>query len=678
MLRISATATALTAVVGAIPAFQSHSPGSLPSGRMRPVDLSGVVRLELAGNPLDAYPHFEYVRSFMESLPISVAVDPARHPDITGWSGDVYVVEHREPETWTEERALHDVRGAPQPAGFFGTDVEGNTLNLTQVELISGDAGTGLGVPYDVVLDTDMDGRLGPGDWIDGLDGEPGLFVVRPTQEAGPLAVNEVIYSGGSFLGQDLYYPTNIASMGALPLVVVSHGNGHQYTWYDHIGFHLASYGCIVMSHQNQTGPGVESASMTTLTNTEYLLANQAAIANGAIAGHIDVHRIVWIGHSRGGEGVVRAYDRIFDGTYVPVNFTIDDIVLVSSMAPTDFLGPGSSEPHDVNYHLWVGGADDDVNGCADCSICQSFHLLDRAVGDRQSISLHGVGHGAFHDGGGSTVAFGPCLLSRAETHALMKSYLLPLVKRYTEHNLAAEDFLWRQWERFHSPGLPAHECVVVDLQYTPGPSDGRFFVDDFQSEPSLTTSSSGGYVFSEFTDLHEGVLDDPNEDFTHNGDPMNGMTMGGVADSTAGITFGWVGADLALRFGLTAGNEDLSAYRHVSFRACQSTRDPQNEILLGDQKFEVGLRDGHGVASFLGISAYGGGIEVPYQRTGCGSGAGWANEFETIRIRLQDFTRDGSGIDLADIESIEIRCGPAHGSKEGRLGFDDLVLTRD
>ena len=36
-------------------------------------------------------------------------------------------------------------------------------------------------------------------------------------------------------------------------------------------------------------------------------------------------------------------------------------------------------------------GADNDVNGCASCDLCQTFHLHERAIGNRQSISLHGV-----------------------------------------------------------------------------------------------------------------------------------------------------------------------------------------------------------------------------------------------------------------------------------------------
>ena len=45
-------------------------------------------------------------------------------------------------------------------------------------------------------------------------------------------------------------------SMGQLPLVIISRGNGHNFQWYDHIGNHLASYGYVVMSHDNNTEPG--------------------------------------------------------------------------------------------------------------------------------------------------------------------------------------------------------------------------------------------------------------------------------------------------------------------------------------------------------------------------------------------------------------------------------------
>src|SRR5262249_10786524 len=156
----------------------------------------------------------------------------------------------------------------------------------------------------------------------------------------------------------DIYYPTNVAQLGALPLIVVAHGNGHNYQWYDHIGYHMASWGYVVMSHENNTGPGIESAATTTLRNTNVFVANLDVIDGGALLGHVDSHQMVWIGHSRGGEGVVRAYKRLVDGDPIATLYSAADVKLVSSMAPTDFLGTLQSDPMGVTYQLWTGGAD--------------------------------------------------------------------------------------------------------------------------------------------------------------------------------------------------------------------------------------------------------------------------------------------------------------------------------
>jgi predicted dienelactone hydrolase len=152
------------------------------------------------------------------------------------------------------------------------------------------------------VVDLDHDVQLGPGDLVDGYGDEAGFYAVHDVTQAGPYPVTEILYSGGALLGQNTFYPTNVEGMGELPLVVVSHGNGHNYQWYDHIGYHLASYGYIVMSHENNTVPGIEAASTTTLTNTDYFLGHLNIIADGDLQGHVDARSIVWIGHSRGGE----------------------------------------------------------------------------------------------------------------------------------------------------------------------------------------------------------------------------------------------------------------------------------------------------------------------------------------------------------------------------------------
>jgi hypothetical protein len=586
----------------------------------------------------------------------------------------MHVVAKKTIAEWNTNPAIVDVSpGGPETFLIAGATIQANVFTVS-----AGSLPAFLGTPYDVVLDLNQNDVLDAGDIIDGYSDEAGLYMFHDVTLPGPHPVTEVIYSGGTFLGQDTYYPTNIASLGQLPLIVVSHGNGHNYQWYDHIGNHMASYGYIVMSHQNNTVPGIETASTTTLTNTDYFLGNLATIAGGALNGHVDSSRITWIGHSRGGEGVARAYDRIFDGTYVPTHFGLSDIKLISSLAPTDFLGVNSSNPHGATYHLWTAAADGDVNGCANSDIAQTFHLHDRAEKERLAITLHGVGHGDFHASTGS-VAAGPCLVGKPNTHTIMRGYLLPLVEHYIQGNIGAKDFLWRQWESFRPASAPVNSCVVVDLMYRETPDLGKFVIDDYQTNPSPFVASSGAAVAATVTSLAEGRLDDANTVFTNDAaDVFNGSTLASASDTSRGATFQYDLADAAITWQIPIGSRDFTSFSHVSLRGAQATRHPLTIAALGDVTFEVTLRDALGNSSTIDVGVYGGGFEEPYQRTSCGIGTGWHNEFETIRIRLRDFLANGSGLELSSITEVELNFGPSHGSPRGRLVIDELELTKD
>ena len=636
--------------------------------------------VQLAGRALAGYPSFEYVRAAQVGDTIEVAVETSRFPELVDRPGDVYVVASRTRAEWIADPGLSDIVGGPVAIDLVAGSLSDNTI-VVDVGTLSGDAGTDIGVGYDVILDMNRDGRFNGDDLIDGYEDESGFYVVSDLTQPGPLDVTEILYTGGVWLGQNTYYPTDIDSMGTLPLVVVSHGNGHNYQWYDHIGEHLASYGYVVMSHQNQTGPGIGSASTTTLTNTDYFLGNLDAIGGGVLDGHIDSSRMTWIGHSRGGEGILRAYDRIVDGVYTPTHFGADDVQLLSSIAPTAFLSILQADPHDATFSLWTGGADSDVNGCPSSDITQTFQLHDRAEQERISISLHGAGHGDFHDGGGSNFANGPCKIGRVRTHVIMRSYLLPLVKHVIDGNLPAKDYLWRQWEGFARLGGPSDTaCVVVDLQYREGPEVGSFVIDDYQlNDDDLGQSSSGGVVTAvNLTDHIEGRPNDNNPTFTLNAnDPWNGFTYARNNGDMRHSIVEYMG-DASLEFAILPGDADFTDHAYLSFRSCQATRNPLTIAELGDTTFDVTFTDSAGVSSTINVGAYGGGIEEPYQRTGCGVGAGWANEYETIRMRLTDFLHDGSGLDLSSIASLRFDFGPSHGSPGGRLGLDDIQLTVD
>jgi hypothetical protein len=651
--------------------------------------------LDLAGRPLGRFPHFHRVRTFNEGDPIHVAIDTSEVPDLVRRTVDVWLLGHERLPEALGGSPLGSVSGRPTAVTVSGNGLTDNVFQVDPGTLRGNQDSLVLGRGYDVVVDVDRDGFLGPADLLDGSPDVAGFFVVRDfvtfrgpeTKETGPYQVERVLFNGGTtYTREVVYFPTNIAELDQLPLMVVSHGNGHDYRWYDHIGYHMASWGYVVMSHANNTGPGIQTASTSTLQNTEVILSRTDEIAGGALVGHLDVQRIVWIGHSRGGEGVVRAYRRLLQGTDIAQSYGPENIRLVSSIAPTDFLGPVQSNVGSVPYHLWTGGADSDVNGCANCDICQTFHLLGRAAGPRYGISLHGAGHGDFHDGGGNNFSQGPCKIFRVRTHPIMRGYLLPLVQYVVDGNPACQDYLTRQYEEFRPLGTPGFDepCVHADLVFQDRAHEGDFVLDDFQSHPELDRSSSGGRVLASVglrSTLFEGALNDANNGFTFTeADPMNGMTWAGPGDDSAGLVLEWNATNEFLAFELPAGHRDLSAFRTLSFRAAQSTRSPETIAALGDLDFEVELWDRRASFSAIRISSYGGGVEEPYQRTGggCGAGAGWANEFETLRIPLADFARDGRLLDLTRVVSVIFRFGPGHGHSVGRIGLDDIELTID
>jgi hypothetical protein len=471
--------------------------------------------------------------------------------------------------------------------------------------------------------------------------------------------------------------------------VVISHGNGHQYTWYDYLQQHLASHGYIVMSHQNNTGPGITTASTTTLEHTDAILGQQGTIAGGVMNGNIDSSRITWIGHSRGGEGIVTAFTRISLGDYVPTFYDINDIALMSSIAPTDFANLFATfiaDPEDTPYHIIYGSADGDVDGSPGLTCCQPFRILERADGFRQSTYVHGADHNDFNCCGFDDFEGPPgTAIGRPEAQQVLKGVTLPLVKHYIEGNIPGKDYLWRQYERFKPIGVSPNTTVVSE--YKEGPADGKFVIEDYQTRPPRFLSSSGGLVLSRVDTvdpLLENLLRDGDTSLTWTpADPFNGMTRALSSDDTRGAVFG-VSPGPSPNFMLwtvPVGSRDFSAFEYLSFRACQGSRHPLTTARLGDESWIVLLLDELGNSSQIEFSVYGGGIEEPYQRTGSGIGAGWTNEFETVRMRLGDFARGRVGeatLDLTRIRLVAFLFQDAGGAISARLGLDDLELTVD
>lgn len=122
-------------------------------------------KVGLAGEPLDRFPYFHTVRSFHAGSAVRIAVDLARLPRLAGATCSTYVIDSGTVAAGT----LVDVRPqGPQAVTFDGATIAQNTVIVAQPDELDADAGAGLGVGYDVVLDCDRDGVLGDADLIDG------------------------------------------------------------------------------------------------------------------------------------------------------------------------------------------------------------------------------------------------------------------------------------------------------------------------------------------------------------------------------------------------------------------------------------------------------------------------------------------------------------------------------
>ncbi len=629
----------------------------------------------LAGTSLTNPPYFRYSRAIPTIEPeVAVAVDPTRFGDRSGQTYRLYIVSHRTLDEWALDQSLVDVSGGFETQMVGGISIQEGIVSAWSAPL---DGGPLVSLGYDVVLDFGQDGFLDPGDVIDGLGQTPAFSVVNPLTDPGPYPVMSVDYSAGGFLVQRSYYPTNMATLDPLPLVIISHGNGHLYTWYNYLGAHLASHGYVVMSHANNTMPGIESASSTTLSNTNYFLSAISTIAGGIFDGNVDVERIAWIGHSRGGEGVVRAYDRVADGTFTSTQFDLEDIRVVSSIAPTVFLGVASSDPHDVPYHLLAGSSDGDVTGGVDCQICQFFRIARRGTGPVQVTYIQGASHNDFNSDGFDD-GVGPNRIGRFAAQRLAKGYLLALVETYLSDNPATIEYLERSPDEFPLSAVTANNTVATE--FDPAVIAEQLVIDDFQESPNDPLLSSAGWsVQTNFDVTSEEVQRDLNSVLTHTvNDPRNGMTQSGntAIESESGLYVEWPSSRTRFYEWLVPNSDaDWRRFSTLSLRGCQITRHPYTDTWNAALGFTITLTDGTGQTASLSTIDYAP-LTRPYQRNGLGTGFGWSNEFNSIRIALTDF-QAASNLDLEDIQSLRFDFGGGFGTPLGRIGLDDVQLIR-
>jgi hypothetical protein len=288
---------------------------------------------------------------------------------------------------------------------------------------------------------------------------------------------------------------------------------------------------------------------------------------------------------------------------------------------------------------------------------------------------LHGAGHADFHNGGGLCYCAGPNLIGAPATHAVLRGYLRALVGLYAQQDGAAREYLTRSYAEFHPPGIPAN--VVIASEYRDAQAACPRVIDDFETQPDLATSSSGGTVSYDVLAPFEGDLTDFDSSLVYSpGTPMNGMVLGRRDETPHGLIFEWEPTQPRfVEFQVRPSDGDVREFDALSLRAAQGTRHPETDALDADIDFAVTLRDQRGRTATVRTAAFGTVVRT-YGRAGVGAGAGWINEFCTLRIPLEAFAALPSRLDLAKIRAVRLDFGANYGAARGRLGLDDIEFA--
>ncbi|MFT5184296.1 MAG: hypothetical protein ACI84C_001426 [Flavobacteriales bacterium] len=559
----------------------------------------------LIGIATSSAPYFRYVDTFNHDDEVVIGIDPLAIP-IVGIAVDVYVVVDQSAEAWQSSSELIDVRpSGAQQVTFTGTSIAESTAILDESSLLDNFSGARPGASFDLVIDVNQNGELDSEDYIDGLE-ESGFFMVGNMFDPGPYAVDTTHHSSSFWNTFDVFYPTNIQELGEQPLVVISHGWTHEYTFYNYLGYHLASYGYVVISHRNEVGNGgalaTETASQTALQNIDEFFTVQNDLAGGLLTGKVNKNLIIHTGHSTGGECVVRAYKRLFDGDYVSPFITHESIVCVASMAPVAFLSPEQTNPLGANYHQFLCGADTDVSGWPADSYTQPFSIYERGYGNKQVTYIHGAGHSDLHGAEDFPWADGPDLIGKEATHTIVKPYFLALCELYSRNNLAVKEYFTRTRQSFRPSNISSELTISGEYRDAEGLN---YVIDDFQTYPDEHLSSSGHAVTWNMEAYQEILMQDIDESFSWTGENWsNGMTRARYDDDPKCVTFEW-NDNVYIEFVVGAEIMDWSELQYLSFRACQLTRHPFNADSEG-LTFDMTVEDTFGNTSSINLGAYG------------------------------------------------------------------------
>jgi hypothetical protein len=670
--------------------------------RAKPVLGGCVNKIGVSGRTVSGPPYFQYADTFEVGENIYGALDPGIvDPNNIGKMCAFFVIQNKTETQWNTDNSLQHLAQLGGNPAVTKIKVQSGCVNANKVLLWPNAMDVG---EYDIVADfgtpptTDASAFSPDNAYNTPTDIIDGYFVAgfRVIEDPGTLTeygnagawhYTEATVNGMGMVGTPTvedelsdygipggfssinvsvplrahtYFPADMpgvtdpsqisTSKPDYPLIVIVHGNGHNYVNYDFLLEHFARNGFVAASiHLNGGMSGLGRANVF-FKHMEVLQAKFGA----KIQNNIGI-----MGHSRGGEAVLKVA-RLNQQT--AVGHAINAII---SLAPTDQYGKEVlAPPWAAPFFVLYGSRDGDVAGwqapwlTPNYTVPQTgFSLWDRANGMQKSMAfVYKATHNGFITTNSDALAGDLAgILSEAVQQTITKAYINAFFRWRLRNEPKWEGMFKGEWK----PRSVEQTSADIYVQYQ---DSTREDVDNFEgahSAISWQSSTINGTVG------HAGTLPaDPSEDEIHDIDGLS-------PHDTGGLKLRWDNLTDKLEFSIPAANKDVSNFVAISFRVSQvagSMENPANQ----SQNLRVALRDGSNNERAVRVSAFSA-IPTPDPRAMANLTKSAMN---TVRIPLKSYSIVCAGQPQVNLKDVVMLTFSFSEQTKGEIDIDNIEFT--
>jgi hypothetical protein len=543
------------------------------------------------------------------------------------------------------------------------------------------------------------------------------LAVTREEYDYGNLAFTPAGFPSAVELKASVHYPTGLPG-GPYPVVVFLHGRHAtcyrgtmaslrwpcrsnetvipSYQGYDYIGQTLASNGYIVISisanginayDNNVTDLGMQArAELIQRHLQQWNTFNTAGAApfGTKFVGKVNLQSVGTMGHSRGGEGVVKhyAHNKSLGSPY--------GVKAVFPLAPVNF---NRTVANNVALSVALPYCDGDVNDN------QGVHFYDDArynvAGDaspKHTIQVMGGNHNYFNtvwtpgmfpagtaddwtaytSGGSGDAQCGTVSGNHRLTSAQQRGVGLAYISATMRAYVGGETQFLPYLTGAAAPPPSAQTSEIHVSYHAPDTAATRRDVNRLLTSTNLTTNTLGGASAQTGLTPHDlcgGPSPQPQHCLpsTQATTRQPHTTVSARATTVRGLSqlrTGWSAITAGYTNDLPLGARDVSAFQWLTFRVSVNFADTRNPSGIA-QNFRVVLTDGTGATSAVTVSSYSDVLFYPPGSVGPVPKV----LLNTARLPVSAF----SGVNLSDIRSVQFKFDQ---SPSGALLISDLAFS--